>query len=67
MLQFSEWASLHDALAQRALTIACTFGLSAINALHVAAAEMLGADELVTTERLGKPLLRVTLLPVVSI
>ena len=46
-----EWASPHDALTQRALTIACTFGLSAIDALHVAAAELLGADELVTTER----------------
>jgi predicted nucleic acid-binding protein len=56
-----------EGLPERALTIAGRFGLSAIDALHVAAAEALGADELVTTERPGKPLLRVTLLPIISI
>lgn len=59
--------SLLEGLPERALTIACRFGLSAIDALHVAAAEALGADELVTTERPGKPLLRVTTLPIISI
>jgi predicted nucleic acid-binding protein len=54
-------------IPERAYTLACRFGLSAIDALHVAAAEALGADELVTTERPGKPLLRVTTLPIISI
>ena len=54
-------------IRQPSLTIAGRFGLSAIDALHVAAAEALGADELVTTERPGKSLLRVTLLPIISI
>jgi predicted nucleic acid-binding protein len=62
----SEFSPLAD-LPERALSIACTFGLSAIDALHVAAAEALGADELVTTEGAGKSLLRVTLLPIRSI
>jgi hypothetical protein len=35
-------------------------GLSALNALHIAAALMLAADELVTTEGLRKPIHRAT-------
>ena len=54
-------------LPEQAIIIAYRFGLSAIDALHVAAAEALGADELVTTERPGKSLLRVTTLPILSI
>ena len=44
-----------------------TFGLSAVDALHVAAAEIGGADELVTAERPTSPLARVTTLRVTSI
>jgi predicted nucleic acid-binding protein len=44
-----------------------TFGLSAVNALHVAAAETAHADELVTAERRASPLLRVTTIRVVSL
>jgi predicted nucleic acid-binding protein len=47
-------------LMQQAYTEACTCGLSALDAFHVAAAKVSGAEELVTTERLTTPLFRVT-------
>lgn len=50
-----------------ALQRAETFGLSAVDALHVAAAETAHADELVTSERATSPLLRVSTTRVVSI
>jgi predicted nucleic acid-binding protein len=37
-----------------------TFGLSAMDALHIAAAKRAECDELVTTEKTTKPLFRVT-------
>lgn len=43
------------------------FGLSAVDALHVAAAELAHADELITAERPTSPLLRVTTIRVVSL
>lgn len=43
------------------------FGLNALDALHIAAALSLEADEFVTTEKLTSPLQRVTGLKVVSI
>jgi hypothetical protein len=45
---------------QQAYTEACTFGLSALDALHVAAAKFCGAEELITTERPTTLLFRVT-------
>jgi hypothetical protein len=39
-------------------------GLAAMDALHVAAAFLLKADELITTERPGKPMYRTTLVKV---
>ena len=47
-------------LMQQAYTEACTFGLSALDAFHVAAAKFCGAEELITTERPTTPLFRVT-------
>lgn len=44
-----------------------TFGLSAVDALHIAAAEIGDAEEFVTTERATSPLLRVTTIHVVSV
>ena len=41
------------------------YGLGALDALHVAAAHLLGADELVTTEGPQKPLHRSRLVHVV--
>lgn len=54
------WAEPDSALAGRAQSLASRFGLSALDALHVAAALSIGADELLTTERLQKPIHRVT-------
>jgi predicted nucleic acid-binding protein len=48
------------ALVTQAYTEACTFGLSALDALHVTVAKAGGAEELITTERPTTPLFRVT-------
>jgi len=53
------WAHWEEPLLQQALTLASRYGLSALDALHAAAALSLGADEIVTTERLGRPIHRV--------
>lgn len=54
-------------LVQLAFERASAFGLSAVDALHVAAAETTQASELVTTERPTSPLFRVSTIQVVSI
>jgi predicted nucleic acid-binding protein len=54
------WPANNDVVIQRAHEIAVRFGLSALDALHVAAATSVGAQELVTTEKPGKPLHRTT-------
>ncbi len=56
-----EW----DRLEETADTVARQYGLGAMDALHVAAASILGADELVTTERQSKPIYRNRLVEVV--
>ena len=48
------------ALVTQAYTEASTFGLSALDALHVTVAKAGGAEEFITTERLTSPLFRVT-------
>ncbi len=63
----SRWADDLPAVLRKAREQALAHGLSALDALHVAAAMLTGADELVTVERPGKPLFRVTGLKVVSI
>lgn len=63
----SRWTQPSPNLAKRALDLACQFGLGARDALHVAAAEREGVEELVTSERRTKPLFRVTMLQVTSI
>ena len=47
-------------LLQQAYTEACTSGLAALDALHIAAAKSSGAEEFITTERPTTPLFRVT-------
>ena len=49
-----------DSLIMQAYTEACTVGLSAMDAFHIAAARMSGAEEFITTERPTSPLFRVT-------
>lgn len=61
------WAAPMDDVVDRASLIAVGSGLAAMDALHVAAAALLGADELVTTESPAKPLHRTSIVAVVSI
>jgi len=61
------WAEPTPELIQAAYSIAVEFGLSALDALHVAAASAVSAAGLVTSERLTSPLLRSKLLPIRTI
>ena len=56
----ARWAEPDLVLVDKAQSLASRFGLSALDALHVAAALSVGADELLTTERSQKPIHRVT-------
>ena len=60
------WANSED-IARGAYSEACKFGLSAMDALHVAAAKAGGAEDLVTTERPEKPICRIDSINVISI
>jgi len=51
-----QWASDLNAVVNLAVSEAERYGLAAMDALHVAAALLLRADELITTERPGKRL-----------
>jgi predicted nucleic acid-binding protein len=53
------WAPIRQDLIDDALRIASEVGLSALDALHVAAAFSVEADELITTETPRKPIHRV--------
>lgn len=44
------WANDLELLLRSAQELACTYGLAGMDALHVAAALAVGADELITTE-----------------
>ena len=48
-----------ETLTQSAYQLACTYGLSGLDALNVAAAILLEADEFITTEKSTKPMYRV--------
>ena len=61
------WENNVEQVVQDGYRIACQYGLAALDALHIAAALSVGAEEFVTTERLIKPMHRVTELRVVSI
>ena len=61
------WAELDRVLVRRAFEAATEWGLSAVDALHVASAVSAGAEELVTSEKPQKPLFRVTSIRVRSI
>lgn len=54
-------------LAQEAMREALMCGLSAMDALHVAAASEAGADELVTTEKSTKPIYRTSSVRILGI
>jgi predicted nucleic acid-binding protein len=61
------WAHDLAKLLEDGYRIACIHGLSAIDALHIAAALAVEADEFVTTERTTKPMHRVSEIRVISI
>jgi hypothetical protein len=54
----SHWPENIDAVVRNAYDVAGRFGLAAFYALHVAAALSVSAEELITTEKPGKPLHR---------
>jgi hypothetical protein len=61
------WADSVEDITQNAYAEACKFGLNAIDALHVAAARSAGAEDLITTEKIDKPIHRVKSINVFSI
>ncbi len=61
------WASDLEQVVQNAYKIGCQYGLAAMDALHIAAALSIGAEEFVTTEKPTKPMFRVTSIQVISI
>jgi predicted nucleic acid-binding protein len=63
----TDWASNYEAIAHQAHQFACTYGLAGMDVLHIASALALGADQLITTEKLTKPMHRVPLLRIGSI
>lgn len=65
--EVSRWAEPIEPVLVRALGEAPVTGLSAMDALHVAAAAVTGASELVTTEKPGKPIHRALSVAVRSI
>jgi predicted nucleic acid-binding protein len=62
-----EWASDLKAIVHLAMSEADRHGLAAMDALHIAAAIRLRAEEFITTERVGKAIHRVTGVTVVHI
>lgn len=65
--QATAWAEPIDRVVEVAERVAAHHGLGALDALHVAAAIVLGADELVTTEGITKPIHRVHEVRIISI
>jgi predicted nucleic acid-binding protein len=63
----SKWADIDESTVQAAFDEACNVGLSAMDSLHVAAAQQVGADELITAEKSTRAILRSTLVAVVTI
>ncbi|NJM89624.1 MAG: type II toxin-antitoxin system VapC family toxin [Hydrococcus sp. RU_2_2] len=63
----THWALDLEKLLQDAYQIAYQYGLAAMDALHIAAALSVGAEEFLTTEKSTKPMYRVTNIRIVSI
>jgi predicted nucleic acid-binding protein len=60
----TDWREADEALVTAALTEAKSVPLTAVDAIHVAAAKALGCDEFITAEKPGKPLHKVRSLTV---
>jgi len=63
----SVWATDWEAIHKEAERQARLYGLNAMDALHIAAALSVGADEFVTVEREGKSLFRTPDIRIVSV
>lgn len=61
------WANDTEQVIQDGYNISCKYGLAAMDALHIAAAISVGAEEFITTEKPTKPMYRVTEIRVVSL
>ena len=61
----ANWFREIDKIEAAAQIEAAESGLAAMDALHLAAAYLSGADEFVTTERPGKPMYRTSLVKIV--
>lgn len=53
------WANDLNCVIQDSYGLACQYGLAAMDALHIAAAISVGAEEFITTEKPTKPMYRV--------
>lgn len=62
-----EVVAITQTLVSQALNEASQYGLSAIDALHIAAAKSVAVEEFVTVERTTKPLFRVSGLKVTTL
>ncbi len=62
-----EWMRDLNAIVNLASSESERLGLAAMDALHVAAAILLGADQIVTTEKPGKPIYRADTLRVTHV
>lgn len=63
----SLWADDFSQIIPLAQEIASQYGLNALDALHIASAISVNADEFITTEKSTKPLHRVTEIIVISL
>jgi predicted nucleic acid-binding protein len=63
----AHWARDIDSVIEKGERIASTYGLAAMDAIHVAAALQVEATQLITTEKLTKPIHRVTEIQIISI
>jgi len=63
----SAWAAINEPLAEEAFSQARSSDLHAMDALHIAAALSVGAEEFITSERTEKPINKVTAITVRTI
>lgn len=61
------WANDLNIIIKLAENLACQYGLNALDALQIASAISVNADEFITTEKPTKPLHRVTDIKVISL
>lgn len=67
VLNFAEYVSTTPVLIQRAIRLASQYDIAPLDALHVSAAIEVGVDELVTLEKIEKPMCQQNEVQVVSI